>query len=59
MWTCILNPYSFDTCGLYSTHDPYLLKPVPLYVYGYGFWQVWAWVALKNPRVAHEIPYLG
>ena len=27
-------------------------------VYRCRFWQVQAWVALKNPRVAHDIPYI-
>ena len=31
----VLIPY-FATCGLYPTHDPYLLKPIPLCM-GMGF----------------------
>jgi len=28
----------------------------PYTLYGYGFWQVWAQVVKKNPRVARDSP---
>ena len=52
-----VGEYCHILSHLHSNSDPW---PVPvkthIHMCGCGFWWVWAQVALKNPRVAYEIP---